>query len=545
MVVPRTYAQAAPRRTRSTEFSEKKPGLRTRSPSGSPQPKSPLSAQLNRTRTPSPTRSEKRTVKLQPQTPPKRSKDIPTRPAPLPVQQENTETPRWRRDSKDLLSSTAIPIRRKPRGRVSQRLPRVDHVAHFSSLLMDDVKPIGGSIPRSVSSSNFEGLFGHMDEVLEEGQMYVGSEGLDSGILSTRSLSDVSLASIPSPDESYLTDDRHSLHSGASLSVPERRSRHVAASEDCSDDHPLSVPMNEDDDILQVPDVAISPPTFRSLPRSSEKKPPRQSLKSSLTASLKAIKSAAQSVSNRATSEAEHYQATRFFDFQPGLTDDRRPPPSFNKPTPEMRRYLNPPPLDSAAQLHFWQDHRHSKFEKPPVPERSRRRSPRGKKVGRSPSPPGTHPRVQSLPPVVQLADCLPPSVRTSNASSPPIWLTSEGTPVNRNTAVPLLFDPNANDGKGEPAGAGRHREPRENRDFLRVFCMEMAMRRSGKLSEDLGSGKARLWLPPVNDNSQPVATRKEGDAILTPAAAAAAGNTGRRRKAARERMHCTSSEEL
>lgn len=538
MIVPKQYVQAAPRKARSTEFSEKSTYRSTRSPSNSPRARSPLSSSLFRSRESSPTKSPSKTetrspsVRLQPSKP--EGQDAPQRPQPAPVQQK--EVPRIRRESvKDVLSATAIPIRRKQRGRVSQRIPRGDHVANFSSLLMDDFKPSTGAIPRSISNSNVEALFGNMDELLEDGQMYIGSEGLDAGILSQRSISDDSLVSLSAPED-FVVSDRNSQHS--STSVSDRKVRQVAASEDCSNDHPLSVPEEPDDFFNRTPELSPSPPTVRRLPGKSEKKP-RQSLKSSLTASLKALRSAAQSVSNRTPSGSADHRARSFFDFDPTLTDDRRPPPALNEPTADLRRYLNPPPLDSAAQLHFWQDHRHSKFEpKPQQESRKKSRKPSRSPVGRGRTPPGSNPMVKDLPSIVQLADCLPPSVRTENASSPPIWLTSDGVPVNKNTAVPLLFDPNANDGKGEPVGF-RHREPRENRDFLRVFVCEMQMRRNGKLSEDLSAGRARLWLPPVGSDRN-AAPKKGGDAVVVP-------SEGRvkKKKTARERMICQSLEDL
>jgi len=403
---------------------------------------------------------------------------------------------------------------------------------------MDDVKPpMGVGIPRSVSSFNFDGLFGNMDELLEEGQMYVGSEGLDYGILTTRSVSDDSLASLPSPDD-YTTSDRNSQHSCNSQSIPERRLRQFATSEDCSSNHPLSPPKDADD-FFSSTASDFPPPPIRPLAESNDSRS-RNPFKSSLTASLKALKSAAQSISNRSSTDSAHARAKSFFEFHPELTDDRRPPPSFGEPTPELRRYLSPPPLDSAAQLHFWQDHRHSKFE-PKLPKEPRRRVPKGRKSlpAKSTSPDGSNPFVKDLPLVVQLADCLPGSVRTENASSPPIWLAPDGTPVNKSTAIPLLFDPNGNDGKGEPV-LFRHREPRENPDFLRVFVCEMEMRRAGKLTEDVGAGRARLWLPPVNSDGSATGPRKEGDSIVVPAEGRV-----RKKKGAQDRMVCMSIEDL
>lgn len=548
MIVPRQYARSPPRKSRTTEVSEKNTYRVTRSPSNSPRPASPLAASLLRSLDDPSTKSEapkKAVVRRSQPT----EQHVPSRPQSTPI--ASTEIPRFRRESaKDLLSSTAIPIRRKPRGRPSQRLPKCDYVADFSKLLMDDLKPSSGvNLSRSISNSNFDGLFGNMDELLEDGQMFVGSEGLDSGILSTRSMSEDSFTSMASPDD-YNASDRNSQHSSVSPSIPDRKLRQAAASEDCSDDHPLSLPNDDDDLFMDSPDMPSLPLTpTNKLPGRSEKKARSPlSLKSSLTASLKALKSAAQSVSTRSVSNppnnTANTQARSYFDFQPALTDDRRPPPSFESPTPELRRYLNPPPLDSAAQLHFWQDHRHSKLNPPPT-KKPTKRQPKGKKppfvIDRNNFP------TRDLPPIVQLADCLPPSVRTEHASSPPIWLTRDGTPVNKNTSIPLLFDPDANNGKGEPAA--RHREPRENRDFLRVFVCEMAMRRNGKLSDDLSVGRARLWLPPVNVDA---AVKSKGSNAAVPGTGAGpatdkletpVSNAGvaprRRTKQGSERMMC------
>jgi len=71
-----------------------------------------------------------------------------------------------------------------------------------------------------------------------------------------------------------------------------------------------------------------------------------------------------------------------------------------------------------------------------------------------------------------------------------------------------------------------RQREPRENRDFLRVLVAEMNMRRAGKLADGKceggkgeagkgeggkrAGGKAALWLPPVKEDPAGV-KRKTG----------------------------------
>lgn len=537
MVVPRQYGQTASRMNRSSEFSEKGSYQSTRSRSRSPRASSPLSSSLFRSRESSPTKGEPKPASLGLAPFKQEARDVPKIPQPTPLPKKE---PKRRESVKDVLSATAIPIRRRQRGRASQRLPRVDHVANFSSLLMDDVKSgMGGSLPRSCSSSNFDGLFGNMDELLEDGQMYVGSEGVDSGILTTRSMSDDSIISSPSLDD-YTTSDLNSQHSYNLQGFPERRLRQMATSEDCSDDHPLSLPKESDSVFgISATDPSYFPPTRRNFPDRNDARS-KPSLKSSLTASLKALKSAAQSISNRPATDPTNTRARSFFEFHPELTDDRRPPPSFDEPTPELRRYLNPPSLDMAAQLHFWQDHRHSQFDGMPQKD-SKKRLPKRKRSPLSKAALDvSNPFVKDLPAVVQLSDCLPGSVRTENASSPPIWLTLDGTPVNRNTAIPLLFDPNANDGKGEPV-LFKHREPRENRDFLRVFVCEMEMRRAGKLSEDLSTGHARLWLPPVGaENGQIATPRKEGDTLMAPPEGRA-----KKKRAAKDRMRCLSIEDV
>lgn len=498
MIVPRTFSAHAAS-FKIDKFDQNNRNTRPRNASRSPSP-SPFrnSASPPRTILKDP-RSEP--VKI----PSRTTKNIqanPPRPAPVTVQPAepvSIQVPKPRRESaQELLSATTIPIRRKPKGRPSQRLPRCDHVADFSRLLLDDVKPLSdGSLPRSVSNSQLDGLFGNIDGLVE-GQMFVGSEGIDDSILTIRSASSDSLASLASPDD-YGSSEIASNRSSVGKSYQERRARQIAASEDCASDHPLII--SEDSEEL-TPVEITSPLLSKSTPQPSSQKQSR-SFKSSLTASLKAIKSAAQSVSKtglRSTNNTDEYLARSFFDIQPLLTDDKRPPPTSALPSPELRRYLNPytatAPPDSPAQLHFWQDDRH--VFTPKLPQKAKAKSKRKSSRYRAPSPPS----VDELPPVVALATCLPPSVRTANASSPPIWLRPDGTPSNRHTANPLLLDPLASNETVN--NMTRSREPRENSDFLRVFVCEMEMRRKGKLNDDMSAGRARLWLPPMNDGSKP-----------------------------------------
>lgn len=403
--------------------------------------------------------------------------------------ERSSQSFRRRESAQEILSATAIPIRRRPKQRTSQRLPNCDYVTDFSKLLMEDVKNGGdGSLASSLNNPQFDGLFGNIDELLE-GQMFVGSDGLDAGILSTRSISTDSMPSLVSPD------DFSAATSIVGRSTPEKRPRQMASSEDCATAHPLLATQEEEEDGQMTPESFLSAsPKRTSMQMSSERR--RNAFKSSLTASLNAIKTAAKSVSHLAATppliQPDDFLTHSFFDFQPSLTDDRRPPPLAEPPSPALRRYLNPQgyvPPDSPVQLHFWLDDKPASSATvtaraiPKSRLKNKRKAQTTRLAGKDKS---------ELPPIVPLATCIPSTIRTAHASSPPIWLAPDGTPSNKRTApmgpVPEVFG-------CQP----RQREPRENRDFLRVFVCELNMRRSGKLSEDAQS-KATLWLPPLQD---------------------------------------------
>jgi hypothetical protein len=325
--------------------------------------------------------------------------------------------------------------------------------------------------------------------------MFVGSNGLDSSILRTRSVSTESMPSLASPDDSSV-GGHSSVSPFASRSNSDRRIRHVASSEDCALQHPL-MSQEEEEDGSTTPELVMSPTPKK---RSSQGSRRPSSFKSTLTASLKAIKNAAQSVSNYATPFNESDMFSSPFDIRPSLTDDRRPPPSSEVPSPALRRYLNPnisAPPDSPAQLHFWTEHRSTK-PLPPARHPSVATTdtdnggfrPRPQKKHHPKPSSTTNTNHPTLPTIVPLATCRPPIVRTEHASSPPIWLAPDGSPINKQTADPLRI---------EPSVLLKQREPRENRDFLRVFVCEMQMKRAGKLKMS-AVGHAKMWLPPVGD---------------------------------------------
>ena len=515
MMVPRAFAPGSMGGTQTIDFDEKEVLSRRRSPerkSGSPT-RSALSQSLSQQKSER-NKPSSDPVKIPPRAD-RRSKPT-RRPGPSLIQPSRSESsqsvqdiPSRRKESvQDVLSSTTIPIRRKPRQRPVQRLPNCDYVADFSKLLRDDLPSGESSLSGSWSSPQFEGLFGAIDGLLE-GQMFVGSEGLDAGVLSTRSLSTESMPSLVSPDEFSATDT--ASFSPATLRSPsDHRLRQMASSEDCSDQHPL-LQVEEDQDFsgTTTPDLAMSPPPKNLRRLMPEKRP--SSFKSSLTASLKALKSAAHTVSNIAGTpplvQPDEFLSKSIFDFQPSLTDDRRPPPSDEPPSAALRRYLNPlttVPPDSPAQLHFWVDEKpaptSSQAEAKPklkIKRKYQNRHLASAAARESSNITGPKSTTSQLPPVVPLATCIPSSIRTANASSPPTWLEPDGTPSNKHRAAQTLWD-DMNSSEGQP----RLREPRENRDFLRVFVCEMNMRKSGKLSDE-AVGHAKLWLPPVDEGGK------------------------------------------
>ena len=501
MMVPRAYSAAPSSPPRS--YDEKDKYLRQARPKEIPRRKK--NSQLSESTTPARSVSsiDSKTSPLQSRTSSYRHQLQPSRPETTTRLQNDTSRPtalhqplRRRQSAQDVLAATAIPIRRKPRQRPQQRLPNGDHVSEFSRLLLDDIKPgHTGSLSNSLGNPQFEGLFGHIDELVE-GEMIVGSGGLDAGILSTRSISTESVASLASPED-FSSADNASPSPSLSRGQSDRKIRQLPRSESCEEEHPL---MQFERAETPVPELSISPPERKPTPRA----PKPNAFKSSLTASLKAIKAAAQSVSNYATPpsiQPDEFLSHSVFDIQPSMTDDRRPPPSDGPPSPALRRYLNPDYShhpDSPAQLHFWLDHRSSSAPPSPKSKSSDPNAafkPKIKKKYLKDSNGKSIPD-SKLPPIVPLASCIPPAVRTANASSPPIWLSADGKPSTKHLGNQFT---GLSDEAFAAFGGLKQREPRENRDFLRVFVCEMEMRRHGKLA-DHAEGKARMWLPPVDE---------------------------------------------
>jgi len=290
------------------------------------------------------------------------------------------------------------------------------------------------------------------------------SAGSESELDTSFSARSNSSDSVPSLDHDL--DSPPSLKSpstpGSQKSPSERRHLRYTPAEDCAYDHPLLETAIEEGELIhlhsyeeQVMRDALSAKqsaSTRPFPRL------RSSFKSNLTASLRAIKSAAQSVSAFATPsvQPEDFLTRSLFTINPELTDDRRPPPMQNPPSPALRRYLNPTPM-SPADMCVYHDHPHESAE-----------------------------LERACPVSIQMQ-----TYRRSRGRGNRRNHFHVVTQKNRDHYY--TYDP-------ELPPMSRQREPRENSDFLRMVVLEMNMRRSGKLREDIPT-RARIMLAPRKSN--------------------------------------------
>ncbi|KAL3464203.1 hypothetical protein BJX64DRAFT_255189 [Aspergillus heterothallicus] len=357
-----------------------------------------------------------------------------------------------------ILEATAIPVpRRSWAARESRKLPRGNYVQDFSKLLM------GG-----LDDHMLEGTGNSTLDVLlsppEEPDKSFASSDCDSEALSC-SVPSISVSSVPSLDNDVETPSSLFIpftpSSQKSPSEKFLRRRRPFNCENCVFDHPLldTEPSNfEAERSVTGPQLA-SPQNHTSSKTfiSSRSFPRLGSFKSNLTASLRAIKSAAQSVSTFASPsvQPDDLLTRSLFIITPEMTDDRRPPPMNDTPSPALRRYLNPI-MVSPAEMYSYQDQPHESLDsrKSPISVQMQTYHRSGSRVSRKngsrfPSP-KNHDRTSSISP-----------------------FDLEGPP-------PM----------------SRQREPRENSDFLRMVVLEMNMRRRGKLRDDVPT-RARVWLPP------------------------------------------------
>ena len=327
----------------------------------------------------------------------------------------------------------------------------------------------GSGAPKTPLSSSSPQTWDFLLSPPEDGVLESSSFESDATLGPFSSLHSVSTDSMPS-----LAEDEDSISSMSNPPTPgsagnnrlERRKQNFPTSvgEDCMLDHPLLPPTPSKDASIEEADAPLAQPHPNSQSRS------KTFFKSNLTASFRAIRSAARSISDF-TGPLPHRddllsRSVLFMDIP--FTDERRPPPSLEPPDPAWRRYLNPVTL-SPAELHFHGEEDQS-----------------------------------SCKASIQLQTYQPGARRSPTASSPPVFVSSRQKKRQSQLSRNSLDTEDALTSSLSP----RQREPRENSDFLRVIVLEMNMRKVGKLS-DANPGRAKLWLPARETGRKPIANRR------------------------------------
>ncbi|KJZ74767.1 hypothetical protein HIM_05884 [Hirsutella minnesotensis 3608] len=282
-----------------------------------------------------------------------------------------------------------------------------------------------------------------------------------------------SAESIPSlGGDSLSSDTLSSIETSASISSPSPRRRPspvrrslepVICPSDADDYHPLAVDVQVVSDFemdLGAFDADDERPNEGTKPVLTQPpKPLRSVFRSNLTASLRALRSAARSFSgiNLPPVPADDLLTRSILTIDPNVpyTDERRPPVTEEMPSAELRRYLNPTT--------------NSLIDPQPPSSRSYSASIQMQtyKVSRSRSP-----------------------SRSSWSSSGSAASSSGPHPPSRGGSPSLV-------------PGMRQREMRENPDFIRIAVMEMAMRKQGKLDAQK-PGRARWALPPRRPPTKP-----------------------------------------
>ncbi|KAL8675026.1 MAG: hypothetical protein Q9168_000621 [Polycauliona sp. 1 TL-2023] len=321
------------------------------------------------------------------------------------------------------------------------RLDRIDD----GQVLDTNKAATSSSSPRS-----WKLLLSTPEEETEDEESNPDSENTADGpLISFRSLSSESMPSLATDTESTYASSSPSTpgFSRRGSALRETKSRSISSSvpEACHSDHPLLVEQSEHD-----AESGMSAEGFET-DEMQFHRPSRSSLRSNLTASLRRIKHAARNMASLGATSRDDVQPPATLSGTSRFADERRPLPWAEPPDPALRRYLNPITI-SPAELYSHRDHEDG------------RSSPRACTAS------------------IQMQTYQPGARKSECATAPPVFVVA---PPQHGTAV------------DEPvvSSTERHREPRENSDFLRVIVLEMNMRKVGKLS-DVAPGRAKLWLP-------------------------------------------------
>ncbi|ODH53115.1 hypothetical protein GX48_00650 [Paracoccidioides brasiliensis] len=353
----------------------------------------------------------------------------------------------------NLLEATAIPVPRAWTTRKLSRFLEDSNEEYLNSLLTDGRK--------STESPNTPGVLVNRPlHVLLSLPNALEDDGVPSGPETPTSVGSLSLHSVPSLDTDYSISTPSSDPATPSFSDHRtpliRKQRLFSPTEACPLDHPLLSPSICEEDV-EIDETPSKLPTDDSNPSRPFPKL-GATVKSNLTASLRALKSAAQSVSNftAPSIRSEDFLTLSFFSFSPELTDDKHPVPMKNPPSPALRRYLNP---FTASPANF---HTYSEYPREIRDQPSR--------------------CTASIQMETYSSEVVKKACRCSRFSltGEDDGATDDGDDQNFPQQLPVQ----------------RQREPRENGDFLRVVVLEMNMRRHGKLRSDI-PGRAKIWLPP------------------------------------------------
>lgn len=296
-------------------------------------------------------------------------------------------------------------------------------------------------------------------EELEEEDVMGSDTGVESSFISSRT---ISTESVPSLDEGSIGGDSLSFGSPATpgsrrrRSTPTRRLHSLPSPPgETIPNHPLSRSESDgdDNDFKLLGNLSsLEPPKIEVGPVSPGRK---FTFKSNLTASLKAIRHAARSLSSITTPMVipDDFLTISIISLDPRVpfTDERRPPRLEDTPTPALRRYLNPT-TNAPIEAHI-------------------------------PSSLAQTTSTTKCTASIQMQ-----TYRVSKSSK-----TTSSNLISRRTKTSTPEEVFAEVAAGPVA---RQREFRENSDFIRIAVMEMMMRRHGKLDEKM-PGRAKWTLPP------------------------------------------------
>ncbi|TVY25976.1 hypothetical protein LHYA1_G005035 [Lachnellula hyalina] len=278
------------------------------------------------------------------------------------------------------------------------------------------------------------------------------SENGYESVVSTRT---ISCDSMPSLDDESISEVSPSLNSLGTPSSRGRRSlptRRILSSPPVAlYDHPLSAP-DIDIDELDFRVFQRQQPQGQKAPRVEINSSRRKSaFKSNLTASLRALRSAARSFSSITTPmiTPDDFLTRSIISIDPQVpfTDERMPPRLEDAPTPELRRYLNPT-TNAPIEAHV----------------------------------------SSSLAQTMSATKCTA-SIQMETYSVNRSGKSKSPSVISRRSQT------NEDDFAQVAGPVARQREIRENSDFLRIAVMEMAMRKNGKL-DDQKPGRAVWALP-------------------------------------------------